>query len=265
MGETDAQEKKPKISKLAIASVSLGIVGLLARGIKVGMVLHPYWLKILLRNIMGVLGILGVILGVVALVWIQISRGMLKSRAFAIFGMVLAALLSGIWWWEIYGHRSTTYRMVCASNLSLLGNTILIYANDNGQYPDPNQWCDLLLQHGRVVPKHFICHFGTSAVVLQWPPNSGRICMWPELISNYAMNPNCRPNSPPETVLLFEAEEGWNQFGGPEILSLENHEGQGCNILFNDGTMRFVKPKETSRFVKPVELGALKWKDEQKQ
>ena len=214
--ETDAQEKKPKISKLAIASVSLGIVGFLALGIKGGIVLHPYWLKILLRNIMGVLGILGVIPGVVALVWIQISRGMLKGRGFAIFGMVLAALLSGIWLLETYGRRSTTYRMVCASNLSLLGNTILIYANEYGQYPDPNQWCDLLLQDDRgVVPKDFICRFGTSAVVLQWPPNSGRIYMWPELISNYAMNPNCQPNSPPETVL----DERRNRWAGGSAMA----------------------------------------------
>ena len=69
--------------------------------------------------------------------------------------------------------------------------------------------------------------------------------------SHYAMNPNCEPNSPADTVLLFETEGGWNQFGGPEILTTENHNGEGCNILFNGGYVEFVKTKN---------LDKLKWK-----
>jgi prepilin-type processing-associated H-X9-DG protein len=41
-------------------------------------------------------------------------------------------------------------------------------------------------------------------------------------------------------VLLFETNGGWNKFGGPEILTTENHYGKGSNILFNDGHVRFV-------------------------
>jgi len=58
---------------------------------------------------------------------------------------------------------------------------------------------------------------------------------------SYAMNPNCRPNSPSDMVLLFETKGGWNQFGGREILTTENHGGKGCNILFNNGRVKFVK------------------------
>jgi len=61
--------------------------------------------------------------------------------------------------------------------------------------------------------------------------------------SDYAMNPNCEPNSPPGTVLLFETKGGWNQFGGPGLLTFENHGGKGCNILFNDGHVEFVRTK----------------------
>jgi len=71
----------------------------------------------------------------------------------------------------------------------------------------------------------------------------GRIC-------HYAINPNVSPYSHSRLVLLFETEGGWNQFGGPEILTFENHKGKGCNILFNDGHVDFVKPKQ---------LGELKW------
>ena len=51
--------------------------------------------------------------------------------------------------------------------------------------------------------------------------------------------------------MLFETKGGWNQFGGPEILTTENHGGKGCNVLFNNGSVRFVRTKE---------LVKLKWK-----
>ena len=70
--------------------------------------------------------------------------------------------------------------------------------------------------------------------------------------SHYAMNPNCRPDSPADTVLLFESKEGWNQFGGAELITTERHEGAGSNILFNDLHVSFVRTKE---------LGELNWGD----
>ena len=57
------------------------------------------------------------------------------------------------------------------------------------------------------------------------------------------MNPNCEPNSPNDVVLLFESKECWNSFGGREMLAPERGR-EGCNILFNDGRVEFVKPKE---------------------
>ena len=70
---------------------------------------------------------------------------------------------------------------------------------------------------------------------------------------HYAMNPNCEPKSPSDMVLLFETKGGWNQFGGSELLTTENHGGKGCNVLFNDGHVEFVRPER---------LGELKWKVE---
>lgn len=68
---------------------------------------------------------------------------------------------------------------------------------------------------------------------------------------NYAMNRYIEnSNMSPDIVLLFETEPGWNQFGGPEILSTGNHRGEGCNILFSDGYAKFVKTEE---------INSLKW------
>ena len=68
-----------------------------------------------------------------------------------------------------------------------------------------------------------------------------------ETVSHYAINPNCEPNSPDDVVLLFDTKGGWNQSGGFELLAPENHKDKGCNILFNDGTVKFVKKKNFDR------------------
>jgi len=116
-------------------------------------------------------------------------------------------------------------RLVCANNLRELGRALVIYANDHDdESPTPGQWCDLLLQYDDVTEELFVC---PSA-------EPGR--------SHYAINPNSTGStSPPDMVLLFETGPGWNQFGGPELLAPENHQGKGCHILFHDGHVEFVR------------------------
>jgi len=68
---------------------------------------------------------------------------------------------------------------------------------------------------------------------------------------HYALNPDCGPNSPPDTVLLFETKAGWNQHGGPELFTFDNHDPKGGCVLLNDGTVKFIRTKE--------ELKQLRW------
>ena len=78
---------------------------------------------------------------------------------------------------------------------------------------------------------------------------------------------------PPDTVVLFETdfagenpekiikardrasgryldsgrllrEGAWNQVGGLEIVTCSHHAGLGCNILFADGRVEFVRKKD---------------------
>jgi len=53
-------------------------------------------------------------------------------------------------------------------------------------------------------------------------------------------------------VLLFETKDGWNQHGGPELFTFDNHDPRGGLVLLNDGTTRFIRTKE--------ELKRLRWK-----
>jgi hypothetical protein len=45
-------------------------------------------------------------------------------------------------------------------------------------------------------------------------------------------------------VVLFETYPGWNQSGGPKILTTNNHYGEGCNVLFVNGRVQFVLKKD---------------------
>jgi len=164
-------------------------------------------------------------------------------------------------------------KVVCRSNMRSLGIAVYLYSNDNNDnYPTAEKWCDLIMQYlGRSV-KLFICK-GSDAV---------------EGESSYAFNKNLAGKKvkevPGDVVLLFETNFGktpigrdgtisdrdynkvlrisdpnrevyklrWNQFGGPEILTVENH--KGCNVLFNDFHVEFVKTEK---------LKDLKWKPEE--
>ena len=148
--------------------------------------------------------------------------------AVIVFLLIIAILRPGL-----IHLREYRRRIRCAENLTSLGKTMIIYACDyDDKYPTADKWCDLLIEYTDVTEKQFRC-----------PANRKERC-------SYAMNPNAKLTSSPDMVVLFETKGGWNQFGGPEILTLDNHEGQGCNVLFNDFHVRFVKKEQ---------LGELKW------
>jgi hypothetical protein len=108
-------------------------------------------------------------------------------------------------------------------------------------YPKPSAWCGDILRpypafgigEGHLDPKPHIC------------PGAGKGK------NHYALNPNCKPNSPPDTVLLFETDAGWNQHGGPELFTFDNHDPRGGCVLLNDGTVKFIRTTD--------ELQQLRW------
>jgi len=184
-----------------------------------------------------------IILGIIALVKIARSAGSLKGNGLAIAGIALPvvllpfiALLMGIMMPALARVKQIAFRTVCATNMSGLGKAMLIYAGDyDEKYPTPAKWCDLLIEHCDVSEKVLRCKGA------------------PDGPCNYAMNKNIEQfgaDAPPDMVLLFETHPGWNQSGGPEILTTENHQDDGCNILFADGHVRFVRTRD---------LNDLKW------
>ena len=154
-------------------------------------------------------------------------------------GVIVCLLIIAILWSVLVRLREYRRRIRCAENLTGLGKSMIIYACDyDDKYPTADKWCDLLIEYTDVTEKQFRC-----------PANRKEGC-------SYAMNPNAKLTSSPDMTVLFETKGGWNQFGGPGLVTFENHEGKGCNIWCNDLHVKFVKPKQ---------LGELNWGDEQKE
>ncbi len=219
---TNAGALKAKTSALAITSFVLGILSFCTF-----LLTAP----------------LAIILGIISLVKISRSKGQLKGTGLAIAGIAvpvialpIVALIMGITLPAMARARMIAQRIVCGTNMASITKTMLTYADGNkGKFPESDQWCDLMIKTENCNKKQFQC------VGDKVGPSS------------YAMNKNAEKlgaNSPPDMVLLFESKPGWNQSGGPELLTTENHAGEGCNIAFCDGHVAFIKAED---------IATLKW------
>ena len=160
--------------------------------------------------------------------------------------LAIVALLWGLLMPQLSQAPELESRLACGKNMKELYIAMDTYAQDNnGNYPTAQNWCDLLVKQSEEIEKLLMCNSNKDAR------------------STYAINPNCQPSSPNDIVLLFETKAGWNQHGGPELLTNENHQGKGCNILYNNGTVRFERTGglELEKW-KAEQETALKWKIE---
>jgi hypothetical protein len=133
-------------------------------------------------------------------------------------------------------------RFQCALNMQTIYTSGPLYRREVSSYPEPTDWCDAVMRD----------RTNTSYVSEERMRGHLKCPTAGEGKCHYAMNPHCEPNSPPDTVLLFETKTGWNQHGGPELFTFDHHDPKGGCVLLNDGTVKFVRTKE--------ELQELRWK-----
>jgi hypothetical protein len=110
-------------------------------------------------------------------------------------------------------------------------------------YQSPTIWCDFMVRAYRITLGNDRDKYMIMPLMC---PSAG------EGKCHYAINPNCKADSAADMVLLFETKAGWNQHGGPELFTFDNHEPKGGCVLLNDGTVKFIRTKE--------ELQQLRWK-----
>jgi prepilin-type processing-associated H-X9-DG protein len=199
-----------KTSALAVSSLVLGILGLFTCGIT---------------------ALAGLVLGIVSLVKVNRSGGLLSGRGLAIAGICTSALF--LLMIPIYAAmllpalakaKARAQSISCMNNVKQLELAAIMYANAHGdKYPSAEHWCDALLAQGQ------------SAKVFQCPGDSTGSR------SDYAFNqnlselPTSKVTNPGRTVLIFESDGGWNQRGGRE-LAVRNPRHAGWVIVgFADG------------------------------
>ncbi|MBE0534464.1 MAG: DUF4190 domain-containing protein [Phycisphaerae bacterium] len=216
-----------KTSGLAIAALVLGILAFFTCGIT---------------------ALPAIICGIVALVKIAKTNGVLKGMGMAITGIVLpfvfvavvVPLLLAILMPALSRAKFEARRIVCRANLQTLSTAMTMYADwYEGNIPASDKWCDLLMQEADVSRRSFQCPTAPSGTC------------------SYAINSNLQTlggKPDPELVAIFESTPGWNQAGGPELLTTEYHDGGGCNVAFADGHTEFIPADE---------LGRLKWTTDQ--
>ncbi|MHC4658365.1 MAG: hypothetical protein ACYS83_04205 [Planctomycetota bacterium] len=205
-----------------------------------------------------------------------------KTSKAVLIGVCLSVgvLMLSVFWWLSHvrwsgGPHPTVW---CSSNMSGLVKAMVVYAHgcEPHTIPAAEKWCDLLIEEDFTTCKAFVCRVSDTI--------RGEC--------SYAMNKHVAGKDisklPPDTVVLFETNFGrhpcgrqgllkerayykvmphgrpetkvyklrWNQVGGPELLTVENHKGEGCHVVFADLSVRFVETRD---------LGKLKWKPDQEQ
>jgi prepilin-type processing-associated H-X9-DG protein len=229
---TPSAPAQPKTSGLAIASIVLGIVGLCT---------------------VGLTGIVGIILGIIALKKIGRGGGQTAGRGLAIGGIVasIVTLLVGaifvaasffLW---IGGSRAwetasvTSQRMIMQSHTSLLCHATMAYAAGNeDRFPPPDTWPQAL-KDARVLP---------DETLLSDPrdPTAGRAIAMNALLAGKKSS-DLRQRS--KTVLFFECAPGAPPAGGAANLPPEPRDRAGYVIGFCDGHVEIVAKNDLGRLI----------------
>ncbi|HOY58965.1 MAG TPA: DUF4190 domain-containing protein [Verrucomicrobiota bacterium] len=203
--------KEGKTSRLAIASLVLGMLGILS---------------------CGVTALIGLVLGIVALVRINRGGGAQKGQGVAIAGIAVSAafllfmpVMAGIMLPALAKAKSQAQSITCMNNLKQLALGALMYANDyNDQLPPADAWCDAVLKYTAGSEAVFHCPSGAP----------GQRC-------HYGYNARLTGKSlasvkdPDKVVLFFEVDGGWNVSGGPELMLASPRHARARGVAYLDG------------------------------
>jgi hypothetical protein len=206
--EPSGQSAPSRTSGLAIASLVVGIVGLLTVVVPV-LVALP--------------------LGIIALVQIGRSQGRLSGKGPAIAGiclggcsLLLLAPMAAMVFPVLMRARESARKVQCMANVKQLAIELQMYQSDWGVLPDGATRSESTADYARGL-EHYVC---PSAAELRcgYAYNSALSRLDPATIA-----------SPEQTVALFESDRGWNAAGDQSLLCPKPRHLRGDNWGFADG------------------------------
>jgi prepilin-type processing-associated H-X9-DG protein len=207
----------PKTSGLAITSLVLGCLGILTCGIT---------------------SLVGLILGIIALVRINKSQGQLGGQGMALAGtivsgafLLLAPVPAALLLPALAKAKQKASSIQCMNNIKQLNLGLIMYANDNNDlFPSGAKWCDLIMPYEQA-SQAFVCPQGKPGQRCHYAFNA-------KLVGRELKD----VQAPAETVLIFETDGGWNVAGGRELLPATPRHNGAHAIGFVDGHSEIVRP-----------------------
>jgi hypothetical protein len=212
-----------KTSGLAVTSLILGILGVVT---------------------CGVTALVGLILGIVAMVKVKNSGGKLGGNGIALAGVIVSGIFlfmipffAAMLLPALAAAKEKAQSINCVNNEKQLALAIRIYSSDNkDQLPPAATWCDAIKASA-----------GTEKIFQCPAANSGHRC-------DYAFNAKLSGldfgKVAPDTVMLFEADRGWNANGGSELMLAKPRHAHVFVVAFVDGSVQQVRANQ---------LAALRW------
>jgi prepilin-type processing-associated H-X9-DG protein len=202
-----------KTSGLAIASLVLAILGVFT---------------------CGTTALIGLILGIIALVKVRNSRGALGGGGMALAGIIVSAIFvfmipvfAAMVLPALASAKQKAQGINCISNVKQLSMAMQVYADKHqSHYPAATNWCDAIRADVGM------------AKVFQCPadPSGGRC--------SYAFNTRLSEAEvdkvDPNTVVIFEADGGWNISGGRELCLSKSRHRRAVVVGFADGHVESV-------------------------
>jgi prepilin-type processing-associated H-X9-DG protein len=206
---TAAPTSPRKTSGMAIASLICGVLGCF-----------------------GITAIVGLVLGIIALLKINRSEGRLGGFGIAVAGICVSGFMlisvvpaAGMLLPALAKAKARAQTVSCTSNLKQLALAARMYANDSGdRFPYATNWCEAL-QGYSLAQKVFYCPANRESQLCGYGYNAAVSGLTEDKI-----NPN--------TVLFFEIPGGWNVSGGPEQAIQRGRHQKTVNVAFTDGSVR---------------------------
>ncbi|MFI5379283.1 MAG: hypothetical protein ACHRHE_08300 [Tepidisphaerales bacterium] len=123
-------------------------------------------------------------------------------------------------------------RVKCAANLRQIGQGVQLYQNDNKKYPATLG--DLLDED--MPAEAFICPDSGKAIPADIARDKKKLAAWANANSDYVyLGATMKAADPAERILAYE--------------KLENHDGEGVNILYNDGHVEWLMHDDAKKAV----------------